>query len=148
MYYVILFAILLLFLILFLHKTNLVEGLENQDQEKYQTYTDNNPMILAEKNAANIEYLKSRLQDLQTLNKNFGSLEEKVDKNTSAIKQMSQLATQHLSSVTGISAATGTPPAVKKLSSISQNAGNIVNPITSPTTHISPSRPDPTAPLN
>ena len=50
MYYVILFAILLLFLILFLHKTKLVEGLENQDQEKYQPYTGNNPMILAEKN--------------------------------------------------------------------------------------------------
>ena len=148
MYYVILFTILLLFLTLFLHKTNLTEGLENHEQEKYQSYTDNNPMILAEKNAANIEYLKGRLQDLQTLSKNFGSLEVKVDKNTNAIKQMSQLATQHLSSVTGISAVTGTPPAVKKLSSISQNASNFVNPITSTTTHISPSRPDPTAPLN
>ena len=61
MYYVILFAILLLFLILFLHKTSLIEGIENQDEEKYEPYSQNNPMILAEKNAANLEYLKSRL---------------------------------------------------------------------------------------
>ena len=64
------------------------------------------------------------------------------------IKQMSQLATQHFSNVTGITGTSSTPPAIKKLSSIGLNAGNFINPMTSTTTHISPSRPDPTAPLN
>ena len=145
MYYAMIFSILLWFLLLFISsRERMVEGLET----KYQPYSGNNPMILAEKNAANIEYLKGRLDQLQTLEQNFNSLEGKVTKNTDAIKQMSQLATQHLAASTGISAATGTPPAIKKLSSISQSSGNYINPITAPTTHISPSRPDPTVPTN
>ena len=78
MQYVIVFAILLLFLILFLQNKPIIEALTNEEdsspQEKYQQYANNNTMILAEKNAANIEYLKSRgcrLPILTTLNKLF-----------------------------------------------------------------------------
>ena len=152
MQYVIVFAILLLFLILFLQNKPIIEALTNEEdsspQEKYQQYANNNTMILAEKNAANIEYLKSRLDRWAIQKSKFSSVEAKVDKNTDAIKQMSQLATQHFSNVTGITGTSSTPPAIKKLGSIGQNAGNYINPMTSTTTHISPSRPDPTAPLN
>ena len=148
MYFAILFSIILLFLLLFLNHSKPEKIIESLTQPKYQPYPDNNPMILAEKNAANIEYLKGRLNQLAIQRSEFDSLEDKVSKNTDAIKQMSQLATQHITSSTGISAASGTPPSIKKLSSIGQNAGNYINPITSTTTHVTPSRPDPTAPLN
>ena len=83
-------------------------------------------MILAQKNAANIEYLQGRLKELQSLEKNFTSLQTDVKDNKSAINQMSQLAAQHLTQVTGIPSS-GPPAAVTALSSLSSEPGNSPN---------------------
>jgi TolA-binding protein len=158
MYYAILFSILLFFLLLYIRAGSSIPDIECMTNSSgsasgkpgttYQSYDSNNPMILAEKNAANIEYLEGRLKELQSLEKTFNSLEGKVTHNTDAIKQMSQLATSHIAAASGISAKKGPPPAIKNLSSIAQSASNRLSPSPSMDLKVSPSRADPTAPTN
>jgi predicted PurR-regulated permease PerM len=78
-----------IFLILYqiILASNIVEGLENQNQ--YQSYDTNNPnnaLILAQQNAGNIEYLKERIdnvqgiyQQVQDLSGNVSTLQTQVD---------------------------------------------------------------------
>ena len=121
--YALFFAILLLFMLLFVtHMTNnqLIESLTDEDET--QNYSGNNPMILAQKNAGNILYLESRLKSLPLLEKNFAALQTDVTKNKEAIQQMSQIAVQHISHATGIpSTGTTLPPSIQKLSTISSS---------------------------
>lgn len=42
---------------------NIIEGMENE----YKEYNSNDPMILAQQNAGNIEYLKSRMKDVESV---------------------------------------------------------------------------------
>ena len=138
--YAIFFTFLLFFLLLFVmdkKKYRFLEGATNQNEttqsDTYQSYSGNDPMILAQKNAANIEYLQGRLKELQSLEKNFTSLQTDVKDNKSAINQMSQLAAQHLSQVTGIPSS-GPPAAVTALSSISQDPANSTSSVSSMST--------------
>jgi hypothetical protein len=98
-------------------KNELIEGATNQNS------SDNNPMILAQKNAGTIQYLQERMNELQTLEKNFTTLQTDVKNNTNAIKQMGKFAAQHITQTAGVPAS-GPPPAVKGLSSISNDAAN------------------------
>ena len=139
--YAIFFTFLLFFLLLFVmdkKKYRFLEGATNQNETKqsdtYQSYSGNDPMILAQKNAANIEYLQGRLKELQSLEKNFTSLQTDVKDNKSAINQMSQLAAQHLTQVTGIPSS-GPPAAVTALSSLSNDPGNTPNSSTTTMTN-------------
>ena len=65
--YALFFSLLLFFLLLFvMNKENsLREGVENntssESQTTYQSYSGNDPMVLAQKNAANIQYLQEKL---------------------------------------------------------------------------------------
>lgn len=134
--YAIIFTFLLFFLLLFVmdkNKTEIIEGVTNENESStpdtsttYQSYSGNNPMILAQKNAANIQYLEGRMSALQTLEKNFTALQTDVDSNKNAIKQMAQIATQHISQVTGIPNS-GPPPAITGLSSISNDPANTIS---------------------
>jgi hypothetical protein len=57
-------SIILYKFILFIGKSlNVIEGMENE----YQEYNSNDPMILAQQNAGNIEYLKSRMTDVESI---------------------------------------------------------------------------------
>lgn len=76
----ILFFILLIVYQIFL-ANNVIEGLQNKGS--YVPYDTNNPentLILAQKNAGNIEYLKERIEDIQSssLNQEFQDLSGNV----------------------------------------------------------------------
>ena len=132
--YALIFSLILFFLLLFVSHTkteSIVEYATNPDTsddsaqveqtslvpqtsvvpQTYQT----NPMILAEKNAANIQYLKEKLQDVQILSQNFNSLQTKVDTNTENIKKMAQYATKQITQQTGITPSGNIPPAIANL---------------------------------
>ncbi len=71
------FFIFLLCTIYFNININMIEGLEN-----YKDYSDcekNDPAILSQTNAANIIYLKERMDELTKLNGRVGNLEDSVD---------------------------------------------------------------------
>ena len=92
----ILFFILLIISQLFL-ANNFIEGIENN--KSYSSYDNNNPantLILAQKNAGNIEYLKGQIEDIQSmsinkqlkdLNNDVKTLQEQVSGLVSAQKQ-------------------------------------------------------------
>lgn len=92
----ILFFILLIVYQIFL-ANNVIEGLKNKGS--YVPYDTNNPentLILAQKNAGNIEYLKERIEDIQSssinqefqdLSGNVQSLQEQVNGLVSAQKE-------------------------------------------------------------
>ena len=129
--YALVFSLILFFLLLFVNhcrNKTLKEYVTNPDTgddsvqvpqtsvvQTYQPYTGNNPMILAEKNAANIQYLKEKLQDVQVLSQNFNSLQTKVDTNTENIKKMAQYATKQITQQTGITPSGNIPPAIANL---------------------------------
>ena len=63
---------------------NIIEGLDNNNS--YQQYNSQDPLILAQQNAGNIEYLKGRIDDVQGMYKqvqdlsgNYQTLQEQVN---------------------------------------------------------------------
>lgn len=81
---IIFFISIILYKILFYIGTSfhLIEGLENS----YKEYGGNDPMILAQQNAGNIEYLKSRVEevnsvknDVVTMKQDMQSMQIQVD---------------------------------------------------------------------
>jgi len=74
----------------------IVEGLDNNTT--YQAYNMSDPLILAQQNAGNIEYIKQRLdsiqnmyQQVQDLSGNFQSLQDQVN---SLVLAQNEYATQ------------------------------------------------------
>lgn len=138
--YALFFTMILFFLLLFtMHLTNneedLIEAFDEPERQSqnwlgrgpsYQNYNNSDPMILAQKNAANIEYLKSRLNELKSLEQNFVSLKTDVADNKKHIEQMAKMATKHLVQRTGLPTK-HTPPAIKGLKSISDNPANQIS---------------------
>jgi uncharacterized protein YdcH (DUF465 family) len=90
----------------------------NNSTAVYQPYSGNDPMILAQKNAANIQFLKEKMADLQKLESSFNSLDTKIDTNTTNIKKMAQYATNRITQTTGISPTGGIPSSLSELSTI------------------------------
>ena len=66
----ILFFTILIFYQIFLayNGNNIIEGLENQPYQEYNTNDPNNALILGQQNAGNIINLKQRLDELNGLN--------------------------------------------------------------------------------
>jgi len=62
---VIFFIILICFQLILAN--HIVEGLETNDYKSYDTNNPGNALILAQQNAGNIEYLKGRIQDVQSM---------------------------------------------------------------------------------
>ncbi len=52
----------------------MIEGMENT----YKEYGGNNPMILAQQNAGNIEYLKSRVDELSNLKSDVNIMKQNI----------------------------------------------------------------------
>ena len=107
--YVILFLIVfftfLLIYQLFLACYSLKECLENSDQ--YQPYNDNNPVILSQQNAANIEVLKKRVDDLNGMKQTMNNLTQNVNKLNDEVDQLSQQQANYAQSLVG-----NTPPSI------------------------------------
>ena len=55
---------------------NIIEGLDNNNS--YQQYNYQDPLILAQQNAGNIEYLKGRIDDVQGMYKQVQDLSGNV----------------------------------------------------------------------
>jgi len=115
-------AIILCFILFFMllfsmnvsQQSPTIEGVTNNaSTPSYQSYSGNDPMILAQKNAANIEFLQGRLNDLESLKKTISSLKTEVDSNKNAINQMGQIAANHISNTTGISNVV--PPSISNM---------------------------------
>lgn len=93
---IIFFISIILYKILFYIGTSfhLIEGLENS----YKEYGGNDPMILAQQNAGNIEYLKSRMEevnsvknDVVTMKQDIQSMQIQVD---GLVQQQADMATE------------------------------------------------------
>lgn len=93
---IIFFISIILYKILFYIGTSfhLIEGLENS----YKEYGGNDPMILAQQNAGNIEYLKSRVDDLsnikgdvETIKQDMQTIQIQVD---GLVQQQADMATE------------------------------------------------------
>jgi hypothetical protein len=100
---IIFFGILILYQVFLAHFI-IKEGHEQQKQ-KYKDYDLNNPnnaLILSQQNAGNIEFLKSRIDDLNPLQKQVadisGNLITLSDKVNGIILQQTNFATQNLPS--------------------------------------------------
>jgi hypothetical protein len=85
----------------------------------YQNYdNDNNAYILAQKNAANIQYLVERLNNINSLEGELQTLTNNVNINTKSIKQVANVMSQKVGQITGI-----TPSVAKNVA-----AGNLKSP--------------------
>jgi hypothetical protein len=103
--YAIFFTFLLFFLLLFVmndtdDRERVIEAIGSEGNS-YKPYSNNNPAILAQTNAANIKYLKERLEKLDKIDTNFTHLQTEVTKNKNAITNMSKIALGHIASKTG-----------------------------------------------
>lgn len=79
----------------------------------YQNYdNDNNAYILAQKNAANIQYLVERLNNIKSLEGEIQTLTNNVNLNTKSIKQVANVMSQQVGQITGI-----TPSVAKNVAS-------------------------------
>ena len=84
----------------------LVEGLENQYQE-YDKNNPNNAIILAQKNAGNIEYLKSRMDGIQGLFQQVQDLSGNVVSLQNQVNSLVQAQSDYANQMTG-----GSPPEI------------------------------------
>jgi hypothetical protein len=95
---IIFFISIILYKILFYIGTSfhLIEGLENSTE--YKEYGGSDPMILAQQNAGNIEYLKSRMEevnnvknDVNTMKQDIQTMQIQVD---GLVQQQADMATE------------------------------------------------------
>jgi hypothetical protein len=95
---IIFFISIIFYKILFYIGTSfhLIEGLENSTE--YKEYGGNDPLILAQQNAGNIEYLKSRVEevtnvknDVNTMKQDMQTMQIQVD---GLVQQQADMATE------------------------------------------------------
>lgn len=77
----------------------IIEGATGNNQ--YKNYSDDNPLILAEKNAANIQFLKQQIDDIYNYKSQILDLKNVVEQNTYNINQISDVAAQQAHQLTG-----------------------------------------------
>lgn len=83
-----LFIILLqLILQIFLNIIYVVEPMSNSSSSDYQSY-NNDPMMLAQKNAQNIKALQKEVQQIQSMSSEAKKLKDNVDDNTTNIQNI------------------------------------------------------------
>jgi biopolymer transport protein ExbD len=96
--------IFFLFLIIYqiILANNIVEGLENQYQP-YDTNNPNNALILSQKNAGNIAYLKERLDSIQSdsMNQQLEDLSGNVQTLQTQVNGLVQAQQQYATQMTG-----------------------------------------------
>jgi len=59
-------------------KSKMIEGMESGEYKTYDTNNPNNTLILAQQNAGNIEFLKSRIDNLAAMKTRVDDLTEEV----------------------------------------------------------------------
>jgi TolA-binding protein len=103
-----LLIIFFLFLILYqiFLASRIIEGLENQYQP-YDTNNSANAIILAQKNAGNIEYLKEQIDSLQDVNNQIQDLSGNIVSLQQQVNGLVQAQQDYANQLTG-----GTPPEI------------------------------------
>lgn len=73
-----------------LKQSNVIEGLESSSNNgEYQSYNEqNDPAILARKNAANISYIKERIDGIDKLNQIVNDMKKQVELNTENVNSI------------------------------------------------------------
>lgn len=73
-----------------------IEGLTNKESKtEYQGYNEeNDPLILAKKNAANISYMKEKVDEMSELNKLVQDISKKADLNEEKVNQLVKVSEQ------------------------------------------------------
>lgn len=115
----ILFFLTLIIYQIFLAHLNCVEGMKNY--EDYDTNNPQNSLILSQKNAGNIEFLKSRVDELSNMNKEVLDISLNVAQLNS---QMNQIAKNQADAATSLVGST--PPKIS--GTTTSVADNIIKP--------------------
>lgn len=81
-------------------QSRIIEGLQTTKSDNYQEYNEqNDPLILAKKNAANISYMKDKVDKIDGLNRMIKDLEEKVANNTKNFNDMIEATEQKTNAI-------------------------------------------------
>lgn len=88
--FLILFFISLIVYQIFLANWPIIEGIENNSAPTYQNYDQSNPLILAQQNAGNIEYLKQQVTQLMGLDKEVQDISGNVVALSQQVNQLAQ----------------------------------------------------------
>lgn len=99
-----------------IHPNKLIEGLENEDlnttasSQEYKPYNLNDPnnsLILAQQNAGNIEVLKGRIDNLDSVNKKVDDIQQSINLMQTQIDGLVQQQADYAQEIAG-----STPPKV------------------------------------
>jgi predicted PurR-regulated permease PerM len=97
--FLLLFIILIIVILAYILKPKIIEGATTQ----YDEYSDEDPLFLATKNAANISWLKDQLDNINTLSQQITDMSNNVALNTSNINDIQLSVSQYGQSLTGTS---------------------------------------------
>lgn len=98
------------FIILIYYQLFLAFFVNIEPMTNYKNYNNNDPIILAQQNAGNIEYIKERLDDMQNLNKIVQDLSGNVTTLQTQVNGIVAAQQQYATQLTG-----GTPPNITGL---------------------------------
>ena len=80
----------------------IIEGATgSRKEDEYQSYNQDNPMILAEKNAANIQFIKGQLDQIYNVKTMILDISNAVALNTYNINQIADVAAHQAHKLTG-----------------------------------------------
>jgi len=99
-------------------KNKIIEGATNKNgtekETDFQPYSQDNPLILAEKNAANIQFIKGQLDEIYNVKTMILDISNAVALNTYNVNQIANVAAQQAHKLTGTTPSTNiTSPPIK-----------------------------------
>ena len=83
---------------------NIIENIENiSENNEYKNYDleSNDPLFLATKNAANISYLKNRLDEINGLSQKIDDMSNNIDAHSSMLEEIQQSIAEGANQLTG-----------------------------------------------
>ena len=83
---------------------NIIENIENNSENNEYTnyYLENNdPLFLATKNAANISYLKNRLDEINGLSRKIDDMSNNIDAHSNILEEIQQSIAEGANQLTG-----------------------------------------------
>ena len=83
---------------------NIIENIENNSENnEYTNYylESNDPLFLATKNAANISYLKNRLDEINGLSQKIDDMSNNIDAHSSMLEEIQQSIAEGANQLTG-----------------------------------------------
>ena len=97
-------AILFLMIIVYTLVSNsnkIIEGATGKTENEFQPYSQDNPMVLAQKNAANIQFIKGQLDEIYNAKTMILDISNAVALNTYNINQIADVAAHQAHKLTG-----------------------------------------------